>query len=205
MAELNQPVDFGLTFQFGSPFDPTRSATDQAAADPARSITRSSIPFSLGPSAMNFNGNTGVHFLAETDPVTAFDSNSGQTRTFLPRPPMFGADSQIGPGSNQLSVVTVELLYTFEFPGQTAIPLLQGVGGLLPTTGFRLDLADGPHYGYVSWQSMQIPQGPPFVQYYPRRWGCETQPNTPITLVPSTGASVLVLAAGFSLARRRRV
>jgi hypothetical protein len=201
----NPPVGFGLTFNFGSPFDPTRAATDQAAADPTHSITRASNSYTLGPSGLNLSGGTGLHFLADTQPVTAFDVNSGTTRIFSPLPLMFGPGAVIGPGSNELNLVTVELLYTFDGgPGQQAQPLLQGVGGMLPTTGFHVDLADGPHYGYISWQLMQFPPGTPFVQYFPRRWAYETQPNTPITVVPAAGTRAMTLALGLTLFRRRR-
>jgi hypothetical protein len=75
-----------------------------------------------------------------------------------------------------------------------------------PFLGFRVDLADGPRYGFAEfdWRIGMFADGGSVPMYQPIRWGYETLPNTPITLVPGVPVAAVMAGVAVPLVLRRR-
>lgn len=119
---------------------------------------------------------------------------------------VFSVGAQVGPASN------FEAINTFVPTGYFNVRLGQdNFLGQRAFVGFRVILNDGLfHYGWIELDYRESPVaiGPPPLStrfmYQPISWAYETEPNTPITVVPGPmGAGVCVAAAVFALRRRR--
>lgn len=212
-AGLTAYLDPGAPPQFFSRWDPTLPVTQQAAADPLRSFTRTAgSPPLQGLTAEGLASGASLQFVCETAPLSVFDFSLGRNVEFPPLPVSFGPGAAggmtVGPGQNFQSNATVAIVAHF---GQTSnqAPAWLGPPQDPPTTapsatmGFRIELADGTHYGFITW--MRVVHFPALSRfaYQPLRWGYETEPNTPIT-VPGPTGSMLALATAIACTRRRR-
>ncbi len=178
-------------------FDPSLAPTSQAAAVPERSITYfggfgggSGTPQGDGigcGEALRVPLNP-VPFQIRVPPINnLFEFFLTQT---------FANGEPVGPDEDYANGGTMALFRTgFRTP----------LVGLTPFTGFRLQLADGVHFGWIQWLWSSGPffDGGTILMYQPIRWAYETEPNVPI-VVPAPTAIGLLALAGLVASRRQR-
>jgi hypothetical protein len=82
---------------------------------------------------------------------------------------------------------------------QTDISLINGRAFV----GVKLEMPDGPHYGWIDLIDNGYYASPSFVA---AAWAWETTPNTPLPagMVPGPGSLVCLMMAGMRVAQRRR-
>jgi hypothetical protein len=151
----------------GNLFDATLGPTAQADADPSISYTYYGPQGGGGSGwvqSMEIVAADGAAIASETDPVIVHWYGGDAylylaTRFYTP----------IGPDANWSPRADVAWY-------STKLGMHRLLGEMF-TAGIRLNLADGPHYGFIrfAWTSSHL-------MYQPVEWGYETDPNTPLMI-----------------------
>jgi len=124
----------------------------------------------------------------------------GAVTTFFPTQ-VFAAGESVGNGPDYQETVITAL---FHIAGDAFHAPFLGQSAYM---GFRLNLADGPHFGWVELDfrtGIFSSGGGTIPMYQPIRWAYESQPNVPIAVPgPSVGGCLAVGALAVGLRRRR--
>lgn len=179
----------------GGAFDPTLAPGQQGNFAESRRLRYSA---SLGGSGTIVSADfiamgSAIRIAGNPVPTRVFGPNPGQEREFL-HAATFQIGEQVGPNAPYPAPVNINVGYFNVNLGR------HGFLGQHPFVGFWVILGDGlPRYGWIEFdyrESLIHPDGDRGLMYQPIRWAYETEPNTPITVVPSPGAvSLLGVAA----------
>jgi hypothetical protein len=180
----------------GNGLDPSLAADHQASAVVSRSLGYS-YGFIAGSDMAvpeSIFGGLDISIARNTIPVIVH--NGFEEFDFFPAT-TFAAGQPVGSAANWQS--SANAAWNSFFAGRNRLL------GQEAFVGFRINLADGSHYGFIdlNWQ-----QAPPdfgsMMMYQPLAWAYESVPNTPIT-VPAPAFAAAIVCGAWLMGRRRSV
>lgn len=188
----------------GSLFDPTLAPSAQQSATFTARQLASVVQLGGGSTFVGGDGigaSSAIRLARNETPVIVSGPALGQQTEFRPAT-TFAPGQQVSQNANfESSIDTAYFnisLGRHNFLGDHAF------------IGFRVLLDDGlPHFGWIELEFRESPVavGPPPLStrfmYQPVRWAYESEPNTPITVVPGPGAAAFAIV-GILAGRRRR-